>query len=251
MSMLTIILVGLVGVVVVGILAQIKLKLIYTEDEKYLLISYLFFKKKFNLQEQMKQVEEEIEQQAKQFFESLNDIEPQNQEILHQIKDNKSEKSDKKKSVKQSNQTKITKQKENNNVKVNKAKTKISKEEPTLFEKIDNYLQIFTRSKLIIQRFAKRLNVQTLNVFLVANVDDPMLNAMVYASLWTGLSTCLSFVNQYVKKIEQCKYDVSTQFSGNNFFAQLECIVTVRIVDIIIVGILSIKDIRQIIVKLK
>lgn len=217
MSLFTISGFSIIGVLLIILFANIRVQLIYHEEEKRVVITYLGLKKSFDLNERLTEVETAIEEQATQWVHSLDET----------------------KSPMKSKQT-----------------TKPVSDEPkpkkqSLRQTIHLYFELFRRAKQVALRLTRRFKITVLNLEVTANFEDPMLNAMVYVGLWSVVSSSLLALQQYVKVIKECHYEVKSQFSGNRFFILAECIVTVRIVDIIIVALLSISDIKKIMRTLK
>ncbi|HAX72296.1 MAG TPA: hypothetical protein DCY20_02095 [Firmicutes bacterium] len=101
------------------------------------------------------------------------------------------------------------------------------------------YLEVGLR---ILRRFVSRIHIHQLFSYLNFNVEDPMLNGCLLGMAWGVNANVYRFIQTHVKKVNKLDFDVKTQFSGNNIFIKFECIISVRLVDIIMVFLLSLRD---------
>ncbi|MGL4373940.1 MAG: hypothetical protein ACRCS6_09175 [Turicibacter sp.] len=106
-------------------------------------------------------------------------------------------------------------------------------------KQIKMYIQ---KGRRLIYRLIGRIHVHKIVTSLKFNVEDPMLNGYLYGGLWTVSGHLFHYVTSHVKKVDELDYDIQTQFSGNNIFVTLECIVSITLADIILVLLLSLKD---------
>jgi len=105
---------------------------------------------------------------------------------------------------------------------------------------------IFKRGKYILYRFLSRIRIHKLESILYFSVDEPALNAQLMATIWATEANFYHFIQKHFKKVDSHKFDLKSQFSGNEIFLETSCIISLRIVDIIIVVLWSLKDILKI-----
>ena len=102
---------------------------------------------------------------------------------------------------------------------------------------------IYKEAKQILFRLLAKIRIHRLESALHFNVDDPALNAYLIAGFWAIEANIYRWLRKYFKKVNHHKFDVKSQFSGNDIFLEMSCIVSLRIVDIIIVVLFSLKEI--------
>ena len=73
-----------------------------------------------------------------------------------------------------------------------------------------------------------------------------MTTGCIIGALWTFQANFYAFIERYVKKVDHYHFDVKSKFKGNSLFISLSCILSFRIVDIILVLLLSFKELLTI-----
>ena len=241
---------AIVGIVVSSILLlliliRFKIQLCYNEQDKYVKITYLFFNYKYDMTQILdKMVTEERETTSKKEASH-----PSTKEKHTPLKTKRAHRT----SPVKLKPTKIKPMSvKNENQKVKQSQSKLLRDEQatktpkqSILAQIKIGLRLVKIAKRIILRFISRLRIEKVLLDINFNVDDPLTNAMIYANLWPLIGNTLAVIQQSVKEIKKCHYDIKTQFTGNDIFVKFECILTVRMVDIIIVLILSVRDFFQ------
>lgn len=105
---------------------------------------------------------------------------------------------------------------------------------------------ILKEGKTILIRLTTRIKVRKLESDIEFSLDDAMTTGCLLGFAWSVQANIYRFIERYVKKIEHYRFDVKSKFSGNSIFLNLSCILSFRIVDIIIVLILSLEELLTI-----
>ena len=105
---------------------------------------------------------------------------------------------------------------------------------------------ILKEAKTILIRLTTRIKVKKLESDIEFSLDDAMTTGCLLGFAWAVQANIYRFIERYVKKIEHYHFDVKSKFSGNSIFLNLSCILSFRIVDIIIVLILSLEELLTI-----
>ncbi|MTL83307.1 DUF2953 domain-containing protein, partial [Turicibacter sanguinis] len=127
---------------------------------------------------------------------------------------------------------------------VEKTQEKVSR--PKLRQMIRKFKLLFKTGKRVLVRFTKKIRVHQLDSVIHFSVDDPMLNGCLLGSLWAMQANVYGFISRYVKKVDHYHFDVLSQFSGNRIFVDFTCIVSFKLVDIIVVLLTSFRDLMTI-----
>jgi len=102
---------------------------------------------------------------------------------------------------------------------------------------------IFKEAKIIFYRLLKRIKIYRLDSLLHFNVDDPMLNAQLMAVLWSLEANFYRSLKKKFRRVKDHQFKIKSEFSGQNLFLETSCIVSFRMVDIIVVILCSLKEI--------
>ena len=102
---------------------------------------------------------------------------------------------------------------------------------------------IFKETKLIFYRLLKRIRIYHLDSLLHFNVDDPMLNAQLMAVLWSLEANLHRFIKQRFRRLDKHQFNIKSEFDGQDLFLETSCLVSFRIIDIIVVILGSLKEI--------
>ena len=123
-------------------------------------------------------------------------------------------------------------------------KPKISKEKLRVL--IRKFKILFRSGKRVLIRMVKKIRVHSLDSIVHFSVDDPMLNGCLIGGVWALQSNIYGMISRYVKNVDHYHFDVLSQFSGNRIFVDCTCIVSFKLVDIIVVLFKSFKDLKVI-----
>ena len=243
---------AIVGIVVSSILlllilVRFKIQVCYNEQDKYVKITYLFFNYKYDMTQVLEKIGKEEATPVDEKKTSSRQSPSKKQSPLttkkaHQTSASIQPKPTKLKTLPLKNEKLNTKETLSDSL---QEELKAAPQKQSLRKRIKIGLRLIKIGKRIILRFISRLRIEKLLLDISFNVDDPLTNAMIYANLWPLIGNTLATIQQFVKEIKTCHYDVKTQFTGNDLFVKFECILTVRMVDIIIVLILSVRDFFQ------
>lgn len=105
---------------------------------------------------------------------------------------------------------------------------------------------IFKECKVILIRLTTRIKINKLDSLIEFSLNDAMTTGCMLGVIWGIEANIYRFIERYVKKIESYHFDVKSKFSGNSIFLNLSCILSFRLVDIIIVLLLSFKELLTI-----
>ena len=105
---------------------------------------------------------------------------------------------------------------------------------------------IVKEAKTILIRLTTRIKIKRLESDIEFSLDDAMTTGCLLGFMWSVQANIYRFIERYVKKIDHYHFDVKSKFSGNSIFLNLSCILSFRIVDIIIVLILSLEELLTI-----
>lgn len=111
------------------------------------------------------------------------------------------------------------------------------------FTQFQRFKGIFKEAKIIFYRLLKRIKIYRLDSLLHFNVDDPMLNAQLMAVLWSLEANFYRSLKKKFRRVKDHQFKIKSEFSGQNLFLETSCIVSFRIVDIIVVILCSLKEI--------
>ena len=105
---------------------------------------------------------------------------------------------------------------------------------------------IFKECKVVLIRLTTRIKINKLDSLIEFSLNDAMTTGCMLGVIWGIEANIYRVIERYVKKIESYHFDVKSKFSGNSFFLNLSCILSFRLVDIIIVLLLSFKELLTI-----
>ena len=105
---------------------------------------------------------------------------------------------------------------------------------------------IFKECKVVLIRLTTRIKINKLDSLIEFSLNDAMTTGCMLGVIWGFEANIYRVIERYVKKIESYHFDVKSKFSGNSFFLNLSCILSFRLVDIIIVLLLSFKELLTI-----
>ncbi len=105
---------------------------------------------------------------------------------------------------------------------------------------------IFKLSRKVLIRLTNRIRIHRLESMIDFSLDDAMTTGCIIGALWTFQANFYAFIERYVKKVDHYHFDVKSKFKGNSLFISLSCILSFRIVDIILVLLLSFKELLTI-----
>ena len=104
---------------------------------------------------------------------------------------------------------------------------------------------IFKECKVVLIRLTTRIKINKLDSLIEFSLNDAMTTGCMLGVIWGFEANIYRVIERYVKKIESYHFDVKSKFSGNSFFLNLSCILSFRLVDIIIVLLLSFKELLK------
>ena len=237
----------LLFLILVLIFVKIQIQVVIKERQQFVELRYLWFKYQYQLSQLFT---EETKQQVINQVEKTTEV-VQEKAIAKEVEE--------KVEIKPVEEKVVVKSQESEDAKRKQKVKKIKKERPIKQRKVKKKLDwshirfmhrkfklIYKESKKILVRFTRRIKVHELDSVIEFNVDDPMLNGCLIGAIWAVQANIFSFISRYVKVMEHYHFDVVSQFSGNRIFMDLTCIVSIRIVDIIIVLLSSFKDLMTI-----
>ena len=105
---------------------------------------------------------------------------------------------------------------------------------------------ILKEARTVLLRLTTKIRIQKLDSVVEFSLDDAMTTGCLLGVIWGVQANIYRFIERYVKKIDSYHFDVTSKFSGNSIFLNLSCILSFRIVDIIIVLLLSFKELLTI-----
>lgn len=105
---------------------------------------------------------------------------------------------------------------------------------------------IFKLSKKVLIRLTNRIRIHRLESMIDVSLDDAMTTGCLIGGLWALEANGHAFIERHVKKVDDYHFDVSSKFKGNSLFLSLSCILSFRIADIILVLLLSFKELLTI-----
>lgn len=111
---------------------------------------------------------------------------------------------------------------------------------------INEIKEIVMIVKKILYRFLSCFKINRLDSTLHFSIDDPFINAQLLAVFLAIEANCYRFLQKRLKKTDHHRFNISSQFAGNQLFLETSCIVSVRIGDIMMAALLSLKNILKI-----
>lgn len=219
------------------IFIKIKVYIIFQDESRYVQIRYLFFKYKIDLRSIMKGFDSKAESQIEKVKDQVTvekeeeKIEPKTITVVEQSQE-----------YNEPPKKKIRRFKKKEKVK--EVKQEVSK--PKLRALIRKFKILFRTGKRVLIRMTKKIRVHSLDSVVHFSVDDPMLNGCLIGGVWALQSNIYGMISRYVKAIDDYHFDVLSQFSGNRIFVDFTCIVSFKLVDIIVVLLTSFEDLKVI-----
>jgi len=229
-------LIGLLVLLLLLICIQIKVELRVSKDEQWLEVRYFILKFRINLNEILNE---------KVNAKSIKD-KSQTQRSSNEYTDVRFGKEESKTESKNVAQT----QRKKKGSKAPKGRRWSKALKPINLYYFKTYFQrfklILKEVKIVLYRLLSRLKIYQLESILYFNVDDPFLNAQLIAVFWTLEANFCRFLHQRFRKVHHHEFNVKSNFSGSDLFLELSCIVSFRIVDIIVVVMSSLKELLTI-----
>ena len=202
------------------IFVKIKIRVVFQDESRFVQVKYLFFKYKMDLNPMMKELEKNAELSADKM---KDEVTVKKEEVV--VKTKTVEQKVIEDSMELDEKPKIKVKRVKKKKRVEKTQEKVSR--PKL-------RQMIRKFKLL------------LDSVIHFSVDDPMLNGCLLGSLWAMQANVYGFISRYVKKVDHYHLDVLSQFSGNRIFVEFTCIVSFKLVDIIVVLLTSFRDLMTI-----
>lgn len=233
------------GIITLLLFIRIKVEIFVQNQYGWIELRYLWFKYRVNVDDVLSEsMKEEGSQQ------------------IHEVKkvaEEKATKTEVKEAVKVKVKSKVltVEQPETKGRKVEKVtlKKKETVKEKKVKRKLDfkEIKQMLHRGKVILKeartvllRLTTKIRIQKLDSVVEFSLDDAMTTGCLLGVIWGVQANIYRFIERYVKKIDSYHFDVTSKFSGNSIFLNLSCILSFRIVDIIIVLLLSFKELLTI-----
>lgn len=114
-----------------------------------------------------------------------------------------------------------------------------------LIEKIEEFKQFRVKYNEIlsdVQKYLKcKIRIQKLNLSVFAGTGNAMYTGILSGLLWTGTGILISFLRG-LADIKENKIEIKPDFVGKKLKIDLYCIFKVRIVHIIVIGIMILKN---------
>lgn len=225
------------------IFVKIRIELVVGEKQQFVELRYLWFKYHYNFNQLFtKEVKEEVFQKAEEVKEKSVANEIEREVKIESVNEMRSEQPDRL-HVKEEEKIKKVKRKKQ---KAKKVKVKKKLDRSYIRFMYRKYKLIYKESKKVLIRFTRRIRIHELDSVIHFDVNDPMLNGCLVGGIWGLQANIYAFISRYVKVMEHYHFDVKSQFSGNQIFMDLTCIVSIRIVDIIVVLLSSFKELMTI-----
>lgn len=235
----------LLGIIILLLFIKIKVELFVHNQNGWLELRYLWFKYRLNfddlLSDSMKQ---EVEQRVHE---------------VKEVTEEKVTKTEVEKEVKVKVEPKVLKVDEPTSKGIKTKKVKVRKKEKVKEKKVKKKLNlneikkmisrgkvILKEAKTVLVRLTTRIRIQKLDSEIEFSLDDAMTTGCLLGLMWAVQANIYRFIQRYVKTIQSYHFDVKSKFSGNSIFLNLSCILSFRIVDIIIVLLLSFKELLTI-----
>lgn len=235
----------LLGIIILLLFIRIKVEIFIQNQNGWVELRYLWFKYRVNVDDVLSQsMKEEGSQQ------------------IHEVKkvaEEKATKTEVKEVVKVKTKPKVVtvEKPETKGQKVEKVtvKKKEKVKEKQVKHKLDfkEIKQMIHRGKVIVKeartvlvRLTTKIRIQKLDSVIEFSLDDAMTTGCLLGVIWGIQANIYRFIERYVKKIDDYHFDVKSKFNGNSIFLNLSCILSFRIVDIIIVLLLSFKELLTI-----
>lgn len=233
--------------ILVLIFVKIRIQVVIKEQQQFVELRYLWFKYRYQLSELLtEETKQQVINQVEKTTEAV-----QEKAVAKEVEEKVEVKPIEEKVVVKSEKSgdaipkqKVKKVKKERWVKKKKVKKKLDWSHLRFMYR--KFKLIYQEAKKILVRFTKRVKIHELDSVIEFNVDDPMINGCLIGAIWTIQANIFSFISRYVKVMEHYHFDVISQFSGNRIFMDLTCIVSIRIVDIIIVLFSSFKELMTI-----
>ncbi len=221
------------------IFVKIKIRVVFQDESRFVQVKYLFFKYKMDLNPMMKELEKNAELSADKM---KDEVTVKKEEVV--VKTKTVEQKVIEDSMELDEKPKIKVKRVKKKKRVEKTQEKVSR--PKLRQMIRKFKLLFKTGKRVLVRFTKKIRVHQLDSVIHFSVDDPMLNGCLLGSLWAMQANVYGFISRYVKKVDHYHLDVLSQFSGNRIFVDFTCIVSFKLVDIIVVLLTSFRDLMTI-----
>jgi len=114
-----------------------------------------------------------------------------------------------------------------------------------IIDKIEEIKRLYRKNEEIISDVKKylkcKIKIQKLNLSIFAGTGNAMYSGILSGLLWTGAGILYSFLKG-IADMEDCKIEIKPDFVGKKLKIDLYCIFKVRIVHIIVIGIMILKE---------
>ncbi len=233
----------LLGILILLLFIKIKVEIFVQNQKGWVELRYLWLKYRVNFDDLISaSMKQQIEQQAQEVKEITErkatktevEVDSKLEKEITQIKE----------PTLREEKTKKVKVRKKKKVKDIKVKKKLDWKE--IKKMIHRGKVILKEAKTILIRLTTRIKVKKLESDIEFSLDDAMTTGCLLGFAWAVQANIYRFIECYVKKIERYHFDVKSKFSGNSIFLNLSCILSFRIVDIIIVLILSLEELLTI-----
>lgn len=221
------------------IFVKIQVQIVFQDEARFVQVRYLFFKYKMDLNPMIKELEKKAELSTDKVKEEVTVKKTEEVVETKTVEDKVIEESKPSDELPEKKRKRVKKKK-----RVEKTEKKVSRKK--LRAMIRKFKVLFKTGKRVLVRFTKKIRVHKLDSVIHFSVDDPMLNGCLIGGLWALQSNVFGFISHYVKRIDSYHFDVLSQFSGNRIFVDFTCIVSFKLVDIIVVLMTSFKDLMTI-----
>ncbi|MCL1950755.1 MAG: hypothetical protein FWF59_13625 [Turicibacter sp.] len=113
-----------------------------------------------------------------------------------------------------------------------------------LRERLYGYLEIYAEGKPLLYRVLKVIKIKKARFRMDYSIDSPDYNAQLMGLLWGIESGIHAILRRRFKKVRHHSFDLKSDFTGNHVKVGLDCVLTVRPVDLIAVALKSLKEIK-------
>lgn len=229
------------------IFVKIRIQLVVGEKQQFVEFRYLWFKYQYNFNQLFtKEAKEDVVQKAEDAAEQVKEksvVKKMEQEVkIETVKEMNTDQTDRLNAKKEEKIKKVKRKKQR--TKKVKVKKKLDRSYIRFMHR--KFKLIYKELKKVLIRFTRRIRIHELDSVIHLDVNDPMLNGCLIGGIWGLQANIYAFISRYVKVMEHYHFDVKSQFSGNRIFMDLTCIVSIRIVDIIVVLLSSFKELMTI-----
>ena len=233
------------GIFIILLFIKIKIEILIQNQTGWIEFRYLWLKYRVNLDDLMSQsMKEEVKEQVQEVKEAT-ESKVMKKEVKTDVKVKKVTEVETvdQPSIKdhQSKKIRVTKEEK---FKEKKVKKQLNLKK--LKKILHRFKRIFKESKIVLRRVTKQIKINKLDSWIEFSVNDAMTTGCLLGVIWGIQANIYALIERYVKKIESYHFNVTSKFNGNSILLNLSCILSFRLGNIIIVLLLSFKELLRI-----